>query len=413
MSGVVSRDRRRFLTAGAAAVGAAASGQVLLAGTARAAQSPLPAGVFSLGVASGDPLPDGVVLWTRLAPDPLHGGGMPARAVPVEWQISEDSRFGGRSVAATPGPGPSTGTACTPTYGGCVPTGTTGTGSGRRAALARSGGPVPLPPRPPRRSRLRLALASCQNWQHGYFTPYADMRAQDPDLVVFVGDYIYESTSSIVSLRNHEGTGEPFSLVQYRNRYAQYQQRSAPRSDARHRALRRHLRRPRGRQRLRRGQPSGSRQTVPRGIPRADHRRLPGLLRAHARTRDGRAQRAAHPDAPAARLRAARARLNVLDTRQFRSNQATSQAGAQDPAMTMLGARAEAVAAGRAARVAGAVEPDRLTDHDGRDRPARSATARNGSTTPGTATRSNATRCSPSSPASKTPSSSAATVTSP
>ena len=43
-----------------------------MAGTARAAQTPLPAGVFSLGVASGDPLPDGIVLWTRLAPDPLH-----------------------------------------------------------------------------------------------------------------------------------------------------------------------------------------------------------------------------------------------------------------------------------------------------------------------------------------------------
>jgi alkaline phosphatase D len=48
---------------------------------------------FSLGVASGDPTPDGVVLWTRLAPDPLNGGGMPARPVPVRWQIATDERM--------------------------------------------------------------------------------------------------------------------------------------------------------------------------------------------------------------------------------------------------------------------------------------------------------------------------------
>jgi alkaline phosphatase D len=49
---------------------------------------------FSLGVASGDPLPDGVVLWTRLAPDPLNGGGVPDRKVPVQWQLATDEGFG-------------------------------------------------------------------------------------------------------------------------------------------------------------------------------------------------------------------------------------------------------------------------------------------------------------------------------
>ncbi len=48
---------------------------------------------FKLGVASGDPLPDGVVLWTRLAPDPLDGGGMPNRKVPVRWQVASDENF--------------------------------------------------------------------------------------------------------------------------------------------------------------------------------------------------------------------------------------------------------------------------------------------------------------------------------
>src|SRR5215208_581580 len=48
---------------------------------------------FTLGVASGDPLPDGIVLWTRLAPIPLEGGGMPMVNVDVDWQIARDARF--------------------------------------------------------------------------------------------------------------------------------------------------------------------------------------------------------------------------------------------------------------------------------------------------------------------------------
>lgn len=48
---------------------------------------------FSLGVASGDPLPSSVVLWTRLAPDPLNGGGMPSVNVPVQWQVALDEKL--------------------------------------------------------------------------------------------------------------------------------------------------------------------------------------------------------------------------------------------------------------------------------------------------------------------------------
>jgi phosphodiesterase/alkaline phosphatase D-like protein len=48
---------------------------------------------FTLGVASGDPVADGFVLWTRLAPDPLNGGGMPPEAVPVRWEVARDPRF--------------------------------------------------------------------------------------------------------------------------------------------------------------------------------------------------------------------------------------------------------------------------------------------------------------------------------
>ena len=57
---------------------------------------PMPADPFTLGVASGEPAPDGVVIWTRLAPRPLADdglGGMQARAVDVEWEVAADDRF--------------------------------------------------------------------------------------------------------------------------------------------------------------------------------------------------------------------------------------------------------------------------------------------------------------------------------
>lgn len=186
-------------------------------------------------------------------------------------------------------------------------------------------------------NQLRLALASCQNWQHGYFTPYADMLAQDPDLVVFVGDYIYESTPATTGVRKHEGSGEPYSLVQYRNRYAQY--RSDPHLKAMHAAA-----------------PfvvtfddheidndfaGGVPQDPDKQTPEAFAARLTAGYQAYYEHMPVRAT--AVPIGPHIRMHrrldfGRLVRLNVLDTRQYRSDQATSQAGAQDPAMTMLGA---------------------------------------------------------------------------
>ena len=48
---------------------------------------------FQIGVASGDPTPDGFVIWTRLATDPLNGGGLPNEPVAVQWEVSEDDKF--------------------------------------------------------------------------------------------------------------------------------------------------------------------------------------------------------------------------------------------------------------------------------------------------------------------------------
>ena len=93
---VVAGLSRRELLRIAWSVGAAAVVQPPLA-RRTLAQPLFRSYPFTLGVASGDPLPDGVVLWTRLAPEPLEGGGMPMERVEVAWEIATDSRF--RQVA--------------------------------------------------------------------------------------------------------------------------------------------------------------------------------------------------------------------------------------------------------------------------------------------------------------------------
>ncbi|MEU1180451.1 alkaline phosphatase D family protein [Streptomyces sp. NPDC005820] len=333
----MSPDRRRLLTAGAAVLGAAASAQLWLPATAHAAASTLPENVFSLGVASGDPLPDGIVLWTRLAPDPLGGGGMPQQDVAVQWEISPDSRFASSVRRGT--------AIARPAYGHSVHVDVRGLKPGRDYWYRfRAGGRIS----PVGRTRtapqplasggsLRIALASCQNWQHGYFTPYADMAAQDPDVVLFVGDYIYESGPSATAVRRHEGSGEPYTLTQYRNRYAQY--RSDP--DLK----RMHARAPWVVTFDDHEVDNDFAGEVPQDPDKQSHdaftARLTAAYQAYYEHMPVRAT--AVPNGPHIRMyRALRfgrlARLNVLDTRQFRSDQAIGQEGAQDPELTMLGA---------------------------------------------------------------------------
>ncbi|CAL9457435.1 Alkaline phosphatase D [Streptomyces sp. enrichment culture] len=337
MTGAVPPDRRRVLTAGAAVLGAAASTQLWLPATARAAGRPLPDGVFSLGVASGDPLPDGIVLWTRLAPDPLNGGGMPAHTVPVEWQIATDARFRRVVRRGTALARPAHGHSVHVDARGLRPDTTYWFRFRAGGQLSRTGRTRTAPAPHSSGGNLRVALASCQNWQHGYFTPYADMLDQDPDVVVFVGDYIYESVPSATGVRRHEGTGEPYSLTQYRNRYAQY--RSDPDLAAMHANA-----------------PfvvtfddhevdNDFAGEIPQDPAKQSHdafvARLTAAYQAYYEHMPVRAT--AVPNGPHIRMYrrlefGRLARLNVLDTRQYRSDQATSQEGAQDPSLTMLGA---------------------------------------------------------------------------
>lgn len=184
----------------------------------------LPGDPFTLGVASGDPGPGTVVLWTRLAPDPLAGGGMPADDVEVRWEVAADDSFD--DVVAT---------------GTAVATAAHGHSVHVRAELEPGwwsyrfrvgeytspvGRTQPAPPATADTSLVRFASASCQNYQDGFYTAHADIAAQQLDFVVFLGDYIYEGTGVATvgendTVRTH-GTPEVTTLEEYRNRYALY-----------------------------------------------------------------------------------------------------------------------------------------------------------------------------------------------
>ncbi len=176
---------------------------------------------FSLGVASGDPLPDSVVLWTRLAPDPLNGGGMGAENVPVRWRVALDENmkkvlWRGEAIA-------------TPELGHSVHVVVDGLIPGRwywyQFQVGNEVSPIgrtrtaPFPGR--KIKQFRFAFASCQNWEQGYYAAYKHMAQEELDLVVHLGDYIYEGAARSDSLRPHNGQ-EPVTLEEYRNRHALY-----------------------------------------------------------------------------------------------------------------------------------------------------------------------------------------------
>ncbi|MDQ3738406.1 MAG: alkaline phosphatase D family protein [Actinomycetota bacterium] len=218
-----SINRRHFLGLGAA--GAVALTTARLA-PASALVPTSPGGritePFTLGVASGDPAPDGMVLWTRLAPDPLAGGGMPQRRVPVQWQVATDERFQRVVARGTELARPELGHSVHAEVAGLRPeqwywyrfrAGTELSPAGRTRTAPALGAPT---------DRLSFGLTSCQSYPAGYYTAHRRMSEEDLDVVVQVGDYIYEGSPNPASLRPHEGDGEPVTLEEYRNRHAQY-----------------------------------------------------------------------------------------------------------------------------------------------------------------------------------------------
>lgn len=189
---------------------------------ARAATPKLGAYPFSLGVSSGYPFPDGVALWTRLAPKPLEGGGMDPEPVEVRWEVAEDESFkrivrSGVAIAA-----PENAHSVHVEVDGLAPARAYHYRFHCADATSAVGRTRTAPAPGSRDTRLRLALANCQQYEQGWYVAHRHLAAEAPDLVAFVGDYIYESSWGREHVRKH-GTAEPATLAEYRDRYALYQ----------------------------------------------------------------------------------------------------------------------------------------------------------------------------------------------
>ena len=171
---------------------------------------------FTLGVASGSPRADSIVLWTRLVDD-----GLPPENVALKWEVAHDENF--RDIARH-------GTApATPQLAHSVRAEVKGLEPARwywyrfmaGDAVSPVGRTRTAPATGAANQRLRFAFASCQQYEQGFYAAYRHMAREELDVVVFLGDYIYESSWGRNHVRKHNA-GEPYTLDDYRNRYALY-----------------------------------------------------------------------------------------------------------------------------------------------------------------------------------------------
>lgn len=184
----------------------------------------LPGEPFTLGIASGDPAADGFVLWTRLAPEPLAAdglGGMPSVVVPVVWEVAFDEAFTRVVAAGWVEARPQHAHSVHVTVSGLAPDWwyfyRFRIGDQHVSAVGRAR----TFPQPGAATReLRLGIASCQNFTHGYYTAHAHLATESLDVLAFLGDYIYEGAGS-GAVRSH-GEEAAATLASYRRRYALY-----------------------------------------------------------------------------------------------------------------------------------------------------------------------------------------------
>jgi alkaline phosphatase D len=212
-------DRRQFLLSGASLAVLPWLGSIAVG--ALQSNPSFASDPFTLGVASGEPAADGVVLWTRLAPKPTEGGGLPLETFDVAWEVASDDAMKnivqkGKSLA-------------TPQLGHTVHVEVQGLEPDRPYWYRFSSGDAQTkiartrtaPAADATPEKLKFAFASCQHWEAGLFTAYEHMAKEDLDLVMHLGDYIYENGGREGSPRRHT-EGEIMSLTDYRNRHAQY-----------------------------------------------------------------------------------------------------------------------------------------------------------------------------------------------
>lgn len=209
---------RRAVAAAAVSAGAAAFARPPRAQTPT--RSRFVSDPFSLGVASGDPAVDGAVIWTRLAPDPLDPDGLGSDTHEVRWRVARDANMrdvvrSGRALAA-----PERAHTIHVELSGLEPDRPYWYRFEAGGAQSPTGRLFTLPEPGRRKEALKLAWASCQHYEQGWFNAYQDMVAWDPRLILHLGDYIYESSWG-VQTRRHP-TAEPFSVDDYRLQHAVY-----------------------------------------------------------------------------------------------------------------------------------------------------------------------------------------------
>ncbi|QYF95478.1 alkaline phosphatase D family protein [Massilia sp. PAMC28688] len=218
----MEQQRREFLLQGTRLAGIAAalgSATPLALGQAPAVR----AYPFSLGVASGSPLPDSVILWTRILPDPLNAASVAPVALVVRWEVAHDQAFT-RMVAKGSA-------SAVPELAHSVHVDVKGLDPARwyfyRFMLGDAVSPVgrtrTAPAAAAMPTSLKLAVASCQHWEFGSYAAHRHIAAAGPDLVAFLGDYIYEwGPYHLRHPARAQRVDESFTLAQYRARYAQY-----------------------------------------------------------------------------------------------------------------------------------------------------------------------------------------------
>jgi alkaline phosphatase D len=212
-------SRRRFLAAGAATAGLLVAARLP---SALAAPSSSLDNPFTLGVASGEPDANGVVLWTRLAPQPLlPDGGMPARPIRVEWELAADPRMRKIVRRGDITARPEHGHSVHVEVAGLEPASTYWYRFRAAGEVSPPGRTRTTPSRHDDPRHLAFAFTSCQNYEQGYYTAYRHIAEEELDFVLHLGDYIYEGNPRDGQPRKHVGA-EPTDLASYRVRHALY-----------------------------------------------------------------------------------------------------------------------------------------------------------------------------------------------
>lgn len=177
---------------------------------------------LTLGLALGDPAPGGIVLWTRLTPEPLAEDGrgeMPDKTLPLLREIATDEGFAHMVARGAEPAKPKLGPLLKAEVDGLQP----GAEYLYRIKAGSEISPVgqmkTMPLRGFRLDRFSVAFTSCQNFMAGHYTALGHTAKEDLDLVVQLGDYLYEQGSDVVDIRNHTVENPHIKLINRNREY--------------------------------------------------------------------------------------------------------------------------------------------------------------------------------------------------